>query len=278
VKRWKHISQDGSEIYLVDAPGFNDSRRSDMEILRKIVSYIWSRQLTIVGVIYLHKITEKKITGSSRQNLRMLRAVCGEHYIQNLILATTMWGTVPQNSLKDTMDREVELHTSKSFWGDLIDRGAVYTRWDATSEGAREIVAQSMTRENAPRLEIILEMEKGFALEDTTAGKILTEQIRKQQEKDRAALEDEEEETRGLQKEREDLQSRVQNLEQYTREQQQEMQTQEPRFARPNRRGDQRNIGASNSNQEHDPHRRREYRRPRSEQGKGWSWKPWENW
>lgn len=183
---------------LIDTPGFNDTQRPDVEILNDIVDYIRSRNLKIVAVIYLHRITERKVTGSTRLNLRMLRAMCGEHYIQNIVFASTVWGTVSETSMAATELRETEINTSKSFWGDMLDRGAGYERWTGTAESARAIVQLCQRRKDVPPLNIQIELDKGKSMEETTAGIILTEQLRQRRERELAELAEEEEERKEL--------------------------------------------------------------------------------
>jgi hypothetical protein len=209
------ICNDGTCVSMIDTPGFNDLRRPDTEVLQSIVDYINARKQKVIAVIYLHRITDKKITGSTKINLRMLRAVCGEHYYQNVKLVTSMWGTVPQASIEATVHREVELNTSPDFWFDMIEKGASYARWDEKLgehfNTAKQIVELCRSKKDAPILNILLELQKATTIEQTTAGRILTEELRKRQEKERKAIEEEEEELKMLEQERKDLQGRLRN-------------------------------------------------------------------
>jgi len=213
-KGWKCTNSEGSVITLIDTPGFNDQKRPDTELLKSIVDYIRQQRFGITTVIYLHRITERKLTGSTILNLRVLRAVCGEHYLQNIVLATSMWATIPAQEMDDTVKREVQFNTSPAFWADMLEKGAKYFRWDETEsiDGANtagQIVMSCEKRRDTPKLSILLEMEKGSKLEDTTAHQILTEEMRKRLEWERRALMEEEEEMRRLQREKADLEATV---------------------------------------------------------------------
>ncbi|TID14201.1 hypothetical protein E6O75_ATG09280 [Venturia nashicola] len=137
--------------------------------------------------------------------------MCGEHYIQNIVVATTMWGTIPSTSMEEALAREAELYTSKSFWGDMIKRGARYIRWDASSEDAQDIVEKCLTKSEAPPLAILLELTNGITQEETSAGQILTEQIRQRRESERAELEEEQEVNKALLIRKTDLEEQVNN-------------------------------------------------------------------
>ena len=145
----------------------------------------------------------------------MLRAICGEHFFQNVALVTSMWGTIPLASWEATLVRETEFNLAPEFWADMIDKGAKYARWDEQMTGhgdtAKEIVENSRSKKDAPLLNIFLEMEKGATIDHTSAGQILTEELRKRQEKERKALQEEEEEMVTLERERQELQGRLQH-------------------------------------------------------------------
>jgi hypothetical protein len=153
------------------------------------------------------------ITGSTSINLRMFRAICGEHFFQNIALVTTMWGTIPPASWEATLNREVEFNTAPEFWADMIAKGAKYEGWNEHMVGhmstAKEIVEMHRSKKDAPLLKIFLDMENGATIVDTSAGQVLTEELRKRQEKEWKALE-EEEEMRALERERHELQGRLQ--------------------------------------------------------------------
>lgn len=155
-----------------------------MEILGSIATFIMDRNLPpIIGVVYMHRITDRRVTGSSRLNLDMLRAMCGPEYPPSLVLVTTMWDTLAEENLGGMRSREKELNNSSIFWGDLITEGATYAEYKGTRESAQEIVDLVLSNDTCPTLRIMLEMQGGMALEDTAAGQVLTAELRKREEK-----------------------------------------------------------------------------------------------
>lgn len=163
-----------------------------MQVLDSIVRYIKSDPLLqVIGVIYMHRITDKRITGTSRLNLRMMRALCGEHYFQNVVLTTTMWNTIPTELLPDLKKREAELNQSAVFWGDMIKRGSKYIPHSGSPADGRAIVEVLLKTLKAPQLNIIIELGDGRDLESTTAGQILVEELVKREAKKRQELQEE---------------------------------------------------------------------------------------
>ena len=128
---------------LVDTPGFNDTVRSDTEILGLLVDWMkesyGERQFS--GLIYLHDISGARMTGSILKNLRMFRKLCGEDNLRNVVLATTKWAITPIN---DAILRERDLCCDQGFWGLMIKAGSMVRRFDNTEASARSLVEESL--------------------------------------------------------------------------------------------------------------------------------------
>lgn len=166
-----------------------------MEVLSTIVTYVNSSpRLRIVGIIYMHRIIDKRVTATSRMNLRMLQALCGEHFYQNVVLTTTMWDTAPVGLLADLERREAELNASSAYWAGMLEKGSGYARYLGTAVSGKGVVDACISKYDPPALNIALEMRNGISLEDTAAGRILTAELRKREEKKRRELIEEAEE------------------------------------------------------------------------------------
>jgi hypothetical protein len=213
-KAWSYTGNENSTTSLIDTPGLNDQNRPDTEILTSIVDYILQQKLNITAVIYLHRITERKLTGSAILNLRILQAICGDHFLRNVVLVTSMWKRIPAQEMNHAIEREAQFNMSPSFWGGMIKKGAKYLRWDEAktlleAQTAFEIINRCEHHaKDAPKLNILLEMEDNYRLDDTTAYRILTEEARKRLERERREiLEEQEEERRELQRQKAELES-----------------------------------------------------------------------
>ncbi|KAL4064100.1 P-loop containing nucleoside triphosphate hydrolase protein [Scleroderma yunnanense] len=154
-------------IKLVDTPGFDDSRENltDVDVLEMIASFImieWKGgACELVGLIYMHRISDTRVGGTSQRNLRMFRKLCGDESMKNVVIVTTMWDKV---SPEEGVQREEELKTSNSLFKPLLDKGAIMMRHDRPPESATNIVR-----------EIAYERK---ALVDTKAGEELQAEIR----------------------------------------------------------------------------------------------------
>ena len=171
-------------------------QRRDMEVLDAIVRYIQGEQSArIIGIIYMYQIIEKRITSAAARNLRMLQALCGEHFYQNVVLTTTMWGTIPSAGISEIETREAQLNGGSAFWADMMEKGSEYARYNDTVASGRAILETCLSKRNPPPLNIVLELKRGkMGLEDTSAGRIITAELRKREEKKRQELLEEERE------------------------------------------------------------------------------------
>ena len=180
---------------LVDTPGFNDTHLSDTEILRVLVDWMKDsyedRQLS--GIVYLHSIADARMTGSSLQNLRMFRKLCGDENLGNVILATTKWGITPKD---DALVRERDLCSDQGFWSLMIKSGSLVRRFENTEASARYLVEEilhSGQKYFVPKIQYEVVEEKKN-LSETDAGayidKTLIEQAKKHQEEMKALLEE----------------------------------------------------------------------------------------
>ncbi|KAJ5794731.1 hypothetical protein N7457_001330, partial [Penicillium paradoxum] len=129
-------------VYLIDTPGFDDTSKKDTEVLSEIATWLgdsYSSKIKLNGIIYLHRISDRRMQGSARRNLQMFRDLCGDDALKKVILATTMWDIVP--TAEGDM-REKELKENKDFWGYMLSKGSIALRHDNTSSSARDIVQQ----------------------------------------------------------------------------------------------------------------------------------------
>ena len=85
------------DLFFVDTPGFDDSRQSDTVVLSDIVVCLCAmqtRQIMLSGIIYLHRITDDRVVGTSMRSLRMLQNLIGTHRMANVLLVSTRWEEV----------------------------------------------------------------------------------------------------------------------------------------------------------------------------------------
>ena len=166
------------EIVLIDTPGFDDTNKSDDEVLRTLytslkTNYTCGRKLN--AIFYLHNITDKRMRGSSLNNLYAFKRLCGDGFFSSVLLGTTSWRAVIPLDNEGAIARESELKTTDDFWKKMISGGATACRIPDTRTEALKLLMQMAGK--GPRvLQIQSEVvDQGRSFEATSAHQTLTE-------------------------------------------------------------------------------------------------------
>ncbi|MCJ1429209.1 hypothetical protein MMC29_007122, partial [Sticta canariensis] len=175
-------------VTLVDTPGFDDSNRTDTEILRLIASWMkdaYDDKTRLTGIIYLHRISDNKMSGSSYKNLKMLRSLCGMSNLSHVTLATTMWDKV---TTEEGGLREAELLSEDEWWGQMKNNGSLVRRFDDTTGGAMAIVNELL--QMSP---VVLKIQEEIAVQkkqlvETQAGRSIDASLNDESRKQRGDL------------------------------------------------------------------------------------------
>ncbi|KAF9042452.1 hypothetical protein BJ165DRAFT_1307212, partial [Panaeolus papilionaceus] len=79
-------------LYLIDAPGFSDSKISELEIITKVKQWMKDQGvLGVNGVLYLSPITDTRAPGSKRRTIKMIQLLLYNGAFCRLNIVTTMW-------------------------------------------------------------------------------------------------------------------------------------------------------------------------------------------
>lgn len=122
-----------------------------------------------VGIIYTHRITDNRMSGSVCKNLDMFSRLCGDGAAERVRLMTTMWDRVKDATLAESRVSQLETN----FWKPLIDAGARHRKLEENSlKSAWEIIQDLMGNGKALLLqEELVDAERH--LNETTAGRAL---------------------------------------------------------------------------------------------------------
>jgi hypothetical protein len=176
------FQHDEATITLVDTPGFNDTSRSDVEVLKEISNWAtetYSRGRILSGILYLHRISDVRMDGSALRSLRLLKSLVGKENLQNVLLTTTHWSRVTR---EEGERRERELRETDNYWKGLLDLGATLTRYEGDRKSGLELLRKLVPSELRV-LEIQDELvDQGKKLAETLAGKSVNEDLKRMQE------------------------------------------------------------------------------------------------
>ena len=188
------FEHEGTAITLVDTPGFNDTSRSDLEVLTEISAWAtetYGEGQLLSGIIYLHRISDIRMEGADLRSLRLFKSLVGENFMKNVLLTTTHWSRV---TLEEGERREQELRDSENFWKELLGRGATLTRYEGDRQSGFELL-----RKIVPYKPRVLDIQHELVnqrknLVETSAGRAIKEEMRRMQgkhEEDMKILKDE---------------------------------------------------------------------------------------
>lgn len=181
-----------NRLVLVDTPGFNDTDKSDMEILQMISDWLkktyvllsccmllpflkdrilfrYRKNIKLAGIVYLHKITDNRMAGTPHRNLRMFGQLCGDQAVKKVILVTTMWDEI-KTWAGAQREHDLRIH----YWRGMIEKGALVARFRNTRQTAWKIIDMIIQE---PTAEVLLLQEElvdlKLRLNETKAGIML---------------------------------------------------------------------------------------------------------
>ena len=187
---------DGYDIVLIDTPGFNDTLRSETEVLKDIAGWLDYTfrnppKIKLNGIIYMQAITDRRMYGSTLRNLRMFRELCGDNPMKNVVFVTTGWGNArTTGEYEKAVNNERDLCESETFWKPMIRKQSRVDRFEDTRESALKIIMSLIDHEPL-LLQIQKELvEENMTLINTGAGHVVNEELKKLEEKYKKELAD----------------------------------------------------------------------------------------
>lgn len=169
---------DGQTVTLIDTPGFDDSDRSDADILTLLAGYMahtYENGMLLTGVIFVHPISQQRMLGSEVHRNRLFKKILGENAYSHVVIATTMWDQVSEREAESRMDQR---RTRNDIWGDMVKLGAQVVRHDDNTASATAIIRSLAQFESPVELQLQRELvEVGGQIGLTSAGKQLDEDL-----------------------------------------------------------------------------------------------------
>jgi hypothetical protein len=138
----------------------------------------YKERVVLAGVIYMHRISDIRMTGTSRRNFRIFRKLCGEDALKNVVIATTMWGKV---DMEEGETRERDLH---GFFKDALEKGTKMVRHERPDlHSAREILRLIIGNHPLPLLIQQELVDQKIPLAETSAGEEVHRELVTKKEK-----------------------------------------------------------------------------------------------
>lgn len=168
-------------VRLIDTPGFDDTSRSDTDILNAILVQLASLCQTdqrFLGIIFLHRITDVRLAGSANKIFGILQGLCGPGNYHRIILGTTMWSDARfrKGGQEAAIEREAQL---RKYWDDVFQQQSKMARHENTTESAQHIVGILLNNSGTGGLLQIQRelMFDGLQLDETEAGRYVQKEL-----------------------------------------------------------------------------------------------------
>ncbi|KAF9030158.1 hypothetical protein BJ165DRAFT_1520082 [Panaeolus papilionaceus] len=146
--------QSGSPIYLVDVPGFSDTKISEMKILSMLQDWKEKSGLDWFDrILYFMPINTPRLPGSQREVLKTFQALTGINTAEGITVVTTMWDCLWSQMAKQRGEGNFE-QLRNEFWKDYIGQKAEILKFHNTLESALSILDHSFQRVAVPHFEL----------------------------------------------------------------------------------------------------------------------------
>lgn len=161
----------GSDVVLVDTPGFDDTKKSDLQILQMISDWLsksYKKGTLLSGILYFHRISDNRMAGTPLKNLRVFQKLCGTKAMSQVVLVTTMWDEVDEAVGNERLEE-----LKDNYWKLMIAQGSTTYDYRNTLESSKQLLSQLVERK---RREVRLQKEiadKHLELRETDAGREL---------------------------------------------------------------------------------------------------------
>ncbi|KAK5652245.1 hypothetical protein OQA88_10742 [Cercophora sp. LCS_1] len=146
-----HFWLDGTRITLIDTPGFDDTLRTDVDILEIISDYLataYGQNKLLDGLILLHPVTGNRVTGSEGSRTQLIKEILGQDAYKRVVIATTMWDNIIDRTL--ALKQEEQRKQPDGIWHSMCQQGATVLQHDNTKESAHRILRHLLQITSTP--------------------------------------------------------------------------------------------------------------------------------
>lgn len=126
--------------------------------------------LLLNGVVYLHRIIDPRISGTTRSNLRLFRELCGAENLHNTVLGTTFWTGVDDAV---GQKRESQILADPNFWKPMVEKGSCAFRLKESRQDYLQVLSHIALKGNKFRVQAQEEMSETKEVWETSAGRAM---------------------------------------------------------------------------------------------------------
>jgi hypothetical protein len=159
----------GRKVALIDTPGFNNTLRSDKDVLESVAQFL-GPDVLLSGIIYLQPVDVNRVQGSEMKLLRLFENICGKDTFSKVVIVSTMWSEMkhPKQARGSVEERLNDI----VFWKFMPDHGARHTEHHNSKSSAKKIIEMLLDSPKPMHLQLQAELLMNDAMLGlTSAGK-----------------------------------------------------------------------------------------------------------
>jgi len=155
----------------------------------------YENDINLTGILYLHRITDVRMSGATFQNLRMFGKLCGDNPASKVIFVTTMWDKTStrqseQKGEEQQRREQREKEIKETYWRPMLKLGARTDRFLQHKENSAQDIVKRLLASQATRTLLQEEtVDQHRAVLETSAAKALYSQMQRLLSQHKAALE-----------------------------------------------------------------------------------------
>ncbi|RPA93966.1 hypothetical protein L873DRAFT_1846862 [Choiromyces venosus 120613-1] len=159
---------DSQEMLLVDTPGFEDNKTSNLKTIQKICEEIVkitnNPAFFIHGAVYVHNIATSRWTAGDVRTWDILKALCGNAAMGNVIVATTRWPADYENKNYEMLEKR----NLEEYWKGVLGTARLSEK---DTHNPKTVIQRLLELQTQP-FQAQEELSKGRTPSDTSAVKI----------------------------------------------------------------------------------------------------------
>ncbi|KAF9044030.1 hypothetical protein BJ165DRAFT_1528606 [Panaeolus papilionaceus] len=146
--RLNNVQYGGKLVYLVDSPGFADTKISEMTIVSMLEKWIrdggsdHTREF-FDCILYLTPVNCVRLPGSQRRVLKTFQEITGISTSDQITITTTMWDMIHGEQAVMRAERTFQ-QLENDIWKSFLDKGARIDKFHNTQASALSIIDQAL--------------------------------------------------------------------------------------------------------------------------------------
>jgi len=143
----------------------------------------YEKESKLAGVIFMHRISDRRFSGIAGRNFKIFRELCGETSLKNVVLVTNMWGDVSHN-----VGEACEKELASIFLKPALEKGAQMVRHHNTEQSTHDVI-QHIMNNHPVVLQIQWELvDKHRDIASTAAGEAINTELTEVTKQHKVAL------------------------------------------------------------------------------------------